>query len=224
MYINALNKKNLCFKIGHSYIRDLRRLRQILDTRLRAQQQPQLFILNSTTVVPFSATSTFLNKKRLQSRMPSSVYNTKTHRQHHITPVLKSFHWLKSLSVSIAKWYLSLQPSNLSTLLHSQLFTTQPPRSRSIRSSSHLSLSRPPVSSSLKFCNRSLVYAAPALWNELPKESRQFAHPPISSVNLTSPPLVLSSATFHSRLKTSYPILILLLRHHTTTIITDYHR
>src|SRR6188768_3043908 len=84
----------------------------------------------------------------------------------------------------------------------------QPPGST--RSSSYLSLSRPPVSSSLKFCNRSLVYAAPALWNRLPKDLRQFAHHPISPLNTTSPPLALSSSAFHSRLKTelfkiSYP-------------------
>src|SRR6218665_1292690 len=90
--------------------------------------------------------------------------------------------------------------SNLSTLLHSP--TTH--------SSSYLSLSRPTVSSSLKFCNRSFAYAAPALWNGLSKDLRQFAHPPNPPLNFTYPPLALSSATIHSRLKTelfkiSYP-------------------
>src|SRR6218665_2719380 len=81
---------------------------------------------------------------------------------------------------------------------------------RTNSSSSYLSLSRPPVSSSLKFCNRSFAYAAPALWNGLPKDLCQFAHPPNRALNFTYPPLALSSATFHSRLKTelfkiSYP-------------------
>src|SRR6218665_668669 len=81
-----------------------------------------------------------------------------------------------------------------------QLLTIQPPGST--RSSSYLSLSRPPVSSSLKFCNRSFAYAAPALWSGLPKDLRHFAHCPNPALNLTYPPLALSSATFHSRLKT----------------------
>lgn len=41
----------------------------------------------------------------------------------------------------------------------------------------------------LKTALRSLVYAAPALWNELPKDV-QFAHPLNSAVNFTSPPLL----------------------------------
>src|SRR6218665_3384116 len=61
-----------------------------------------------------------------------------------------------------------------------------------------------------KFSNRSFAYAAPALWNGLPKDLRQFAHSPNRSLNFTYPPLALSSATFHSQLKTelfkiSYP-------------------
>ena len=77
-----------------------------------------------------------------------------------------------------------------------QLLTIQPPGST--RSSLYFSLSRPPVSSSLKLCNRSIAYAASALWNGLPKDLRQFAHPP----NLACAPRALSSATFHSRRKT----------------------
>src|SRR6218665_3182895 len=53
----------------------------------------------------------------------------------------------------------------------------------------------------LKFCNRSFAYAAPTLWNGLPKDLRQFAHPPNPPLNFTYPPLALSSRTFHSRLK-----------------------
>src|SRR6218665_2281786 len=63
---------------------------------------------------------------------------------------------------------------------------------------------------SLLFCNRSIAYAAPALWNGLPQDLLQFDHPPNPSPNLTYPPLALSSGTFHSRLRTerlklSYP-------------------
>src|SRR6218665_3943693 len=80
--------------------------------------------------------------------------------------------------------------SNLSTLLHSP--TSHHPTTRVYtRSSSYLSLSRPPVSTSLKFCNRSFAYAAPALWNglpKLPKDLRQFVHPPNRALNFTYPP------------------------------------
>src|SRR6218665_4127977 len=93
--------------------------------------------------------------------------------------------------------YNTLQTSQPS-YIH-QILSIQPPGST--RSSSYLSLSRLPVSSSLKFCNRSFVYAATVLWNGLPKHLRQFAHPNNPPLNFTYPPLALSSATFHSRLK-----------------------
>src|SRR6218665_2899762 len=54
----------------------------------------------------------------------------------------------------------------------------------------------------LMFCNRSFSYTAPALWNGLQKDLRQFAHPPNPSRHFTYSPLALSFATFHSRLKT----------------------
>src|SRR6218665_2540352 len=93
---------------------------------------------------------------------------TKTSKHHHITSVLKSLHWLKihqRIHYKIASLtYNTLQTSQPSYIR--QLLTIQPPGSTC--SSSYLSLSRPPVSSSLKLCNRSFAYAAPALWNGLP--------------------------------------------------------
>jgi len=53
--------------------------------------------------------------------------------------------------------------------------------------------------------SNSFAYAAPALWNRLPKDFHQFAHPPNSPLNFTYPLLALSSTTFLSRLKLSYP-------------------
>ena len=85
------------------------------------------------------------------------------------------------------------------------------------------SLSRPPVSSSLKLCNGSLVYAASDLWNGLTKDIRQFAHPPSPPLKLTAPPLALNSATCsHDWIPncSSYHIPALLL-HHTSAISTD---
>src|SRR6218665_1723535 len=135
---------------------------------------------------------------------------TKTPKHHHRIPVLKSLHWLK-VPQRIHYKIVSVTyntPHTSRSSYRRQLLTIQPPGY--IRSSLSLYLSRPPVSSSLKFCNRSIAYAAPALWNGLPTDLRQFAQPPNPPPNLTYPPLALSSATFHSRLKTelfklSYP-------------------
>jgi len=147
-----------------------------------------------------------------------------------IRPIAKnpSTHPLQN---SLLITYSTLQTSQPSHIR--QLLTIQPPGSTR---SSYLSLSRPPVSSSLKFCNRSFAYAAPTLWNGLPIDLRQFAHIPNPRLNFTYPPLALSSPTFHSRLKTElfkndlkqnslrYPIPAPLLHHHTSAIITNCNR
>jgi len=111
---------------------------------------------------------------------------TKTPKHHHCPKITAL---AKSPSMHPLQNCISyLHSSNLLTFLIHQLLTIQPPGST--RSSSYLSLSRAPVSSSLKFCNRSIAYAAPALWNGLPKDLRQFAHPP--------PPLNLTVLRLHS--------------------------
>src|SRR6218665_2501534 len=61
-------------------------------------------------------------------------------------------------------------------------------------------------------CNRSLAYAAPALWN-----LRQFVHPPNPHLNFSYPPLAPSSATFHSRLKTELFKISFISRFHSCT-------
>ena len=87
--------------------------------------------------------------------------------------------------------------------------SVQPPRST--RSSSVVTLSRPPTISSLKITDRSFRYASPRLWNQLPDSFRQprqscldsHPHSPVCSSLLSS--LLSSSIThslFHSRLKT----------------------
>jgi len=66
----------------------------------------------------------------------------------------------------------------------------------------------------------------PTLWSKLPKDIRKFVHPHISPLNFTSPLLALSSAIFHSLLKTELFKLSYLdytLCHHTTTTITEFH-
>src|SRR6218665_2919765 len=116
---------------------------------------------------------------------------TKTPKHHHITPACPKITSLaKSPSMHPLQNSIShLQcPSNLSTLLHSP--TSHHPTASS---SSYLSLSRPPISSSLKFCNHSFAYPAPALCNGLPKDLHQFAHPPNPPLNFTYSLLALST-------------------------------
>jgi hypothetical protein len=126
-----------------------------------------------------------------------------TPRFSHITPVLKSLHWLKIeqriqyklLSIT----YKTLQinkPTYLYKLLH-----VQP--TGSTRSSDCVTLLRPPVQSRLKITDRSFTHHAPKLWNNLPKELRlHAAHHPHSNQPYPLPLLALSPSQFHSKLKT----------------------
>ena len=96
--------------------------------------------------------------------------------------------------------------------LHDSIFV-QP--CHNTRSSSMVTLARPPTRSSLKITNRSCRYAAPCLWNELPtglREPRQTQSPALSPIthgsSSSSPsslsPLAssLTRSEFHSELKT----------------------
>jgi len=83
----------------------------------------------------------------------------------HVTPILKSLHWLK-VNERIEYKLLSLTYKTLTTAqpsyLHS-LISVQPPRAT--HSSCIVTLSRPPTSSSLRITNRSFCYASLHLWN-----------------------------------------------------------
>src|SRR6218665_2300849 len=111
----------------------------------------QLSLFTASTLLKLNAYKQFRTLLPAQSR--------KLPKHHHITPVLKSVHWLKipqRIHYRIASLtYNTLQISQPSYIR--QLLTIQPPGST--RSSSYLSLSRPPVSSSLKFCNRFFAYS-----------------------------------------------------------------
>ena len=91
----------------------------------------------------------------------------------HITPILRSQHWLK-ITERIEYKLLSLTYKVMTTTqpsyLHN-LITVQPPRST--RSSSLITLARPSTSSSLWIADRSFQYASPHLWNHLVASLRQ---------------------------------------------------
>src|SRR6218665_1588669 len=98
---------------------------------------------------------------------------------------IKSPHWLK-LPERIHFKVLSLtycllqysQPTHLC-----ELFTIQP--TRSTRSSSCLTLSRPLVTAHLMFSNLAISTAAPRLWNNLPPQLRTSTLPPPPSLQIT---------------------------------------
>jgi len=86
----------------------------------------------------------------------------------HITPILKSLHWLKvneRVEYKLFLTYKVLTTSQLNLTNLNNLISVQPPRST--RSSSVVTLSRPPTMSSLKITDRSFRYASPRLWNHL---------------------------------------------------------
>jgi len=131
----------------------------------------------------------------------------------HITPILRSRHWLK-INERIEYKLLSLTYKVLTTsqpdYLHNFISVQSTGRTRS---SSLVILARPPVSSSLQVTNRSFTYASPYLWNQLPssfRESHSVHCPPVSPhlahiTSSQSPPSLSSpttASTFHSRLKT----------------------
>jgi len=128
----------------------------------------------------------------------------------HISLPFSSLHWLKA-NKRIEYKLLSLTYKVLTTSKPSylNLICVQPPRS--IRSSSVITLSRPPTISSLKITDCSFRYASPRLWNQLsdsfrqPRQSR-LDSPPHSVVSSSLLSSTLSSSItpslFQSRLKT----------------------
>ena len=100
--------------------------------------------------------------------------------------MLKSLNWLK------AKQQIQYK---IISITHSLLHITEPkylyrlinikPPSRT-SSSDHLCLSLPPVSTSLKFADRSFRNSSPRLWNSLPINLRSFAPVTNQSTTVTS--------------------------------------
>jgi hypothetical protein len=126
-------------------------------------------------------------------------------KHHHITPHLKSLHWLK-IPQRIHYKLLSItytvlqhqQPSYLYTLIN-----TQPVRSN--RSSAFVTLRRPPAIRA-KLSDRSYSHFIPKLWETLPPELRLPSNSSLSSYPL----LAITRSQFLSKLKTflfnqSYP-------------------
>ena len=101
--------------------------------------------------------------QRIQNSLARAV--AKDPKSSHITPILRSLHWLK-ITERIEYKLLSLTYKVITTTQPSYNFiTVQPPRST--RFSSLVTLARPSTSSSLRITDRSFQYASPHLWNQL---------------------------------------------------------
>jgi len=133
--------------------------------------------------------------QQIQNSLVRAV--VKAPKSSHITLIIKSLHWLK-VNERIEYKLLSLtykvpttsQPSYLNNLI-----SVQPPRST--RSSSVVTLSRPPTIFSLKITDRSFRYASPHLWNQLPVSLASL------STHLSPPHLLVSSSLSLPRLPSS---------------------
>ena len=210
-HISYISKS--CF----AHIRDLRRIRNTLDYTTACTIATSLIHskLDYCNSLFLNINTQHINRLQLILNSAARAV-TKTPKFHHITPHLKSLHWLKITQriqyKIISLTYKSLQynqPSSISDLLTIQ-------QTRSTRSSAVVTLQRPSNPSRLKITDRSFYYQAPALWNTLPKDLRSKFSIPSSQISPSkisqydSPLLSLSSTQFHKKLKThlffhSYP-------------------
>ena len=192
--------------LNHAFIkfRDLTRIRNTIDhttafTIATSLIHSKLDYCNSL-LLNLPSTQT----KRLQLVLNAAARAvTKTPKFHHISPILKSLHWLK-INERIQYKVLSLTYKTLHSghpsYLHSLLSLK---RNCSTRSSSVVTLNRPSNNSRLKITNRSFYHTAPALWNSLPPDLRHFSsHSTSSQPNFNSPLFSLSPSVFLKKLKT----------------------
>lgn len=198
--ISSLTKS--CF----FHIRDLRRVRKSLDlhtAKLIATSlvQSKLDYCNSLYL---NLPANKINRlQHIQNAAARAVSNSRNHD--HITPILKSLHWLK-IRERIQYKVISLTYNTIQTGQPLYLRNLLSPQSSTrTRSADAITLSRPTVSSRLKIVDRSFKIHAPVLWNSLPSSLRQ------SSLTNSGRSVVnLSPGQFHSKLKTylfmkSYP-------------------
>ena len=170
-HISYISKS--CF----SHIRDLRRIRNTLDHKTACTIATSLIHskLDYCNSLYLNISNQQLNRLQLILNSAARAV-TKTPKFHHITPHLKSLHWLKITQriqyKILSLTYKSLQYNKPSSI--SDLLTIQP--TRSTRSSAVVTLRRPSNPSRLKISDRSFYFQAPALWNALPHHLRSHSH------------------------------------------------
>ena len=195
-------------KSSNWHIHDLWRIRSTLD-------------LNTTKTIATSlvhskldyCNSLYLNLPAYQLARLQCVQNSlarvvcRIPKHHHITPSLRSLHWLKipqRIHYKLLSITFTLIQHQQPSYLYSQINIQS---ARSTRSSSLLTLSRPPVSTA-KLSDRSFHHFIPRLWETLPPSLRLLNTP--STGSSFQPPLAISRNQFLSQLKThlfkqSYP-------------------
>jgi hypothetical protein len=102
---------------------------------------------------------------RLVARIP---------RSHHITPILRSLHWLPVKQRTVYKILLLAYKTqhNLAPQYLMDLISSYKPQ-RTLRSSSQGLLVMPFRPKTIFYGDRSFAYAAPTLWNQLPQHVRR---------------------------------------------------
>ena len=195
-------------KSSNWHIHDLWRIRSTLD-------------LNTTRTIATSlvhskldyCNSLYLNLPAYQLARLQLVQNNlarvvcRIPKHHHITPYLRSLHWLKipqRIHYKLLSITFTLLQHQQPSYLFSQINTQS---ARCTRSSSILTLRRPPVSRA-KLSDRSFHHFIPRLWETLPSSLRLLNTPDTSTS--TQPLLAISRSQFLSDLKThlftqSYP-------------------
>lgn len=190
-------------KACYVHIRDLRRLRPCLDTKTASTIATSIVHskLDYCNSLYYNLPKASINKlQSIQNALARAV--TKSPKFSHISPILKSLHWLK-ITERIQYKIITLTHSSLQSskpVYLRSLLTPQPPRPT--RSSSYLTLSRPLNQSSLKICNRAFSYASPELWNSIPASLRRLGHFQTIKSESSFPIIpALSPQVFRSKLK-----------------------
>jgi hypothetical protein len=191
-HISALTSS--CFY----HIRDLRRIRNCLSTETATLIATSLIHskLDYCNSLFLNLPSCLINRLQLiQNSAARAIFRTKL--SDHITPTLKSLHWLRIRERVLYKiaslTYNALQFQQPSYLYN--LLTVQ--KSNRTRSSDAITLERPTNPSRCKITDRSFHIQAPVIWNSLPKILRH--HSNNDSLHHI---LNLSPRQFHSKLKT----------------------
>jgi hypothetical protein len=192
------------------HIRDLRRIRPYLSVKAATTLATSLVHskLDYCNSLYVNLPNSQLHRLQLiQNALARAV--VKAPKFSHVTPILRSLHWLKineRIAFKIASITYKVIQFSQPLYLHDLLNFRSP---RNTRSSTCLTLQLPSCDSKLKITNRSFRHAAPRIWNSLPAELRILS-PVTSSDNFSAPPLALSTGSFLSKLKSflfhkSYP-------------------
>lgn len=177
------------------HIRDLRRIRPFLTLQTAttigsALVQSKLDYCNSLLL---NLPGCEIDRLQfVQNSLARAIFRCSKYS--HVTPILKSLHWLKVkeriVYKTVSLTYKSIVTPGRSFMSH--LLTVKHPAAT--RSSKLITLERPSIPSRCKLSNRSFQHAAPQIWNSLPSAFRA----PSYSAHLPS----LSYDQFHKQLKT----------------------